>query len=84
MPKLKMKCVPACTTRLFKHALLSMSLITGVASSTLANAKQADDQLRADCREEGQAVGMQGAELEQFIRDCMAEFVKVKLINVEK
>ncbi|MCB1722081.1 MAG: hypothetical protein H6959_08550 [Chromatiaceae bacterium] len=76
---------PRLRTRLH-NGLLFLSAVVGVAggAATHADAKSAEEQLRADCRSEGEAVGLQGSDLEQFIRDCIAEFNKATLINVEK
>lgn len=40
--------------------------------------------LRADCRIEGEAGGLSGTDLDQFIEECVADLLSVKLSNTEE
>ena len=44
-----------------------------------ANTRLAD--LQADCRIEGEAGGLSGGELEQFVAECVADLQTVELSN---
>lgn len=78
-----MKFFPGVLGSLMQRTLLSLSAVVG-SSVVLASAPPANDQLRADCRSEGQVAGLQGVELERFVRECIAEFLEVELVNLEE
>jgi hypothetical protein len=42
------------------------------------------DQMRADCRAEGEAGGLQGAELEAFIRGCIDDLLTIEIENATR
>lgn len=48
------------------------------------DARQADDQMRADCRAEGEAGGLEGADLEAFVRECVADLLSVTIENIDE
>jgi hypothetical protein len=69
-----MKSIPACTATLFVGALLLLP------TQVLA-ADESTDALEANCRIEGESGGLEGKDLEEFIRDCVQEMSKLKLNN---
>ncbi|MDJ0738271.1 MAG: hypothetical protein QNJ91_01060 [Gammaproteobacteria bacterium] len=62
-------------------AVLSIVLSAGIA--TADDAQTSDDQLRADCRAEGEAGGLDGTELEAFIRECVSDLRTVEIGNID-
>lgn len=44
----------------------------------------ADDQMRADCRAEGEAGGLDGVDLEAFIRDCIDDLMTVEIGHTDE
>ncbi|MCB1802650.1 MAG: hypothetical protein KDI82_13240 [Gammaproteobacteria bacterium] len=81
-----MKLLPIAFGAPARRTVISLSTIIGMAGSgTLPAADSAgNDQLQADCRSEGRSAGLEGVELEQFVRNCVAEFIEVELVNVEE
>jgi len=58
-------------------------------SAGLGSAQPPGDQpdladLQADCRIEGEAGGLSGTDLDQFIEECVADLLSVKLSNTEE
>jgi len=63
---------------------LAASLLLGLGSNVPAADTDEERQIRNDCRTEGQAAGLAGKELEEFIESCVAELLSAELINVVK
>ena len=64
-------------------------LLAGVLAATAAAAadapdNRATDQMLADCHAEGEAGGLEGAELEAFVRDCVADLLSVEIKHLDK
>lgn len=62
--------------------LLAGLMLTGTAPGLAASAEQ--EQVRADCLVEGEAVGLSGADLNEFVAQCVAELQSVVLSNPEE
>lgn len=77
--------VPAVTTPRIHHVLFAAPLLFATACLPLwaADAQEASDEMRADCRAEGEAGGLEGAELESFVRECVADLLAVKIENLD-
>ena len=77
-------------TRLTPHATRYLAcVLAGVLVSATVHGRdepddRATDQMRADCRAEGEAGGLQGAELEAFVRDCVADLLSVEIKHLDK
>jgi hypothetical protein len=68
-----------------RHGLLCLIAGALYCEAAVANAGETPrvtDQMRADCRAEGEAGGLQGAELEDFIRGCIDDLLTVEVENV--
>ena len=63
---------------------LLASLLLGLSSIALAAETDAERQVRTDCQAEGQAAGLTGPDLEEFIESCIEELMGAELINVVK
>jgi hypothetical protein len=63
---------------------LLMSLSLGLSANVLASEAADERQIRTDCQTEGQAEGLSGKDLEEFIARCVEELRSAKLINVVK
>lgn len=66
--------------------LVAAGFLTTVGTPAVATDQdqQATDQMRADCRSEGEAGGLQGTELETYIRDCIQDLLTVEISNLEE
>ena len=62
-------------------SILLLAAMVGTATYAAAEAEQ-ERQIRADCRAEGEAGGLAGTDLEDFIDSCVSELLEVELINV--
>ena len=67
------------TTRVWLFAGL---MLTGSTPGFAASAEQ--EQVRADCLIEGEAVGLSGAELNDFVAQCVADLQAVELSNPQE
>lgn len=69
-----------------RRRLLAL-LLTVVAAAPL-DAGQLDEEalhrLRADCRVEGEAGGLRGAELERFIAQCIVDLQTVQIRHIDR
>jgi len=81
--------------RLFNHKtrmqchrgfLLScvLTFTTGLCSAQPQDDQQDLAKLQADCRIEGEAGGLSGADLHQFVEDCVADLLSVQFSNTEE
>jgi hypothetical protein len=61
------------------------ALILTVGAAGASAAADASEQARAvaDCREEGQAEGLEGAALDEFVADCVRALQQVEIRNLE-
>ena len=69
-----------------RTALLS-ALVPAIATAQAVHAAdeaRITDQMRADCRAEGEGGGLEGAELEAYIRDCLNDLLTVEIRNIEE
>lgn len=78
--------IAASTSRSHRFALATPLLFAAFAACTWASDGEpgASDQLRADCRAEGEAGGLEGAELEAYIRECLIDLQSVEIRNIEQ
>jgi len=62
--------------------LLLGTLLAG--STFVAAADKGDEEqaVRSDCRVEGEAGGLSGKDLDEFVESCVSELLGVELINV--
>lgn len=62
------------------------ALILTVGAAGTCAATDASEQTRAvaDCREEGQAEGLEGAALDEFVADCVRALQQVEIRNLER
>jgi hypothetical protein len=62
------------------------ALILTLGAAGISAAADATDQARAaaDCREEGQAEGLDGAALDAFVADCVRALQQVEIRNLER
>ncbi len=67
-------------------SLVSIPLLIAATGSAHAadDRQQVTDQMRADCRAEGEAGGLEGAKLEAYIRDCINDLLTVEISNIEE
>lgn len=66
--------------------LLALAITVTAASLTQADPSpepQALQKARADCRLEGEAGGISGIELEDFIDQCVADLLSVEILNIQ-
>jgi len=64
---------------------LLTSMLLGLGSTiALAADTNEQSQVRKDCQIEGQAAGLKGKDLEEFIESCIEELIGAELINVVK
>ena len=63
---------------------LLASMVLGLSSIALAADADEDSQVRKDCQAEGQAAGLKGKDLEEFIESCIEDLIGAELINVMK
>ena len=63
-----------------RRLLASMAL--GLSSIALAADTDEESQMRKDCQAEGQAAGLAGEDLEDFIQTCVEDLIGAELINV--
>jgi hypothetical protein len=62
-------------------SILLLAAMVGTATFAVAEAEQ-ERQVRADCQAEGEAGGLAGTDLEDFVDSCVSELLEVELINV--
>lgn len=58
--------------------LISVAVVASTVSDA-AETTKVDPRVVEDCRKEGQANNLSGAELEKFIASCIAEFQETRL-----
>jgi len=63
---------------------LLASMVLGLSSIALATNTDEKSQIRKDCQAEGQAAGLKGKDLEEFIQSCVEDLIGAELINVVK
>jgi len=61
--------------------ILLLAAMTGTTTYATAESEQ-ERQVRADCQAEGEAGGLAGSDLEDFIESCVSELLEAELINV--
>lgn len=61
------------------NALLAATLSSPAYAA--ADKEQQDGQTRSDCRVEGEAVGLQGKDLEDFVENCVTDLQDVTIEN---
>jgi hypothetical protein len=64
--------------------LCILAIVTGVSLGGPANDQQKVEQMTADCRLEAEAAGLQGADLDQFIEQCVADLMSVEIHNLHE
>ena len=64
-------------------SILLFAAMLGTATYAVAESDQ-ERQVRADCQAEGEAGGLSGSDLEDFIDSCVSELLEAELINVVK
>ena len=64
-------------------SILLLAAMLGTATYAVAESDQ-ERQVRADCQAEGEAGGLSGSDLEDFIDSCVSELLEAELINVVK
>ncbi len=64
--------------------LISIPLVMAVMAHAADDRQQITDQMRSDCRAEGEAGGLEGAELDTYIRDCINDLLTVEISNIEE
>ncbi len=62
--------------------LLALTSLTVVMADELSPAELAE--LETDCRTEGEASGMSGADLDAYIEECVDDFTDTNMVNTEK
>lgn len=65
-------------------AILLAITALGPAHAAADRHQQATDQMLNDCRSEGEAGGLQGAELEVYVNDCIQDLLTVEIGNLEE
>jgi hypothetical protein len=81
--------------RLFNHKTRSqhrrgillccvLTFTAGLCSAQLPDEQQNLADLQADCRIEGEAGGLSGTDLDQFVEECVADLLSVKFSNTEE
>ena len=68
----------------FRVCVLGASALLGATVAGPIHASQDEQQLRSDCRAEGEAVGLANADLDRFVADCVADLKAVQLSNVDE
>lgn len=53
---------------------LALCIVPLLMPLTALTAEVSEAELRSDCEEEGSAEGLSGADLKEYIADCIAEF----------
>lgn len=77
---------PQTNTR-YLNSLILLCILTISAGSIPADPadhKQAAENMTADCRLEGEAGGLRGADLDQFVEECVADLQSVEFSNTEE
>ncbi|MGV6859929.1 MAG: hypothetical protein ACWA5X_13285 [bacterium] len=66
----------------FLSSLMLMATSVVAFAEELSPAEHAE--LEADCRTEGEASGMSGADLDAYIEECVDDFTETEISNTEK
>jgi len=61
-----------------------LTFTTGLCCAQPPGDQQDLAKLQADCRIEGEAGGLSGADLDQFIEECVADLLSVEFSNTEE
>ncbi len=61
-----------------------LTFTAGLGSAQPPGDQQRLADLQADCRIEGEAGGLSGTDLDQFVEECVADLLSVKLSNTEE
>jgi len=64
--------------------LLACLLLIAPATGFAEPATPDETQILTDCRLEGEAGGLAGADLEQFVKECVADLLSVQLSNPQE